>query len=93
MVLMPMTAQTATERVSDREFMHAVARAARRTTSEEMPGFWTIDAGARPPMIQLQPGEMLGAAALRVIDECGGRPVGVSARVDGTIVHFEWKER
>jgi len=86
---LPMATQTDDRRQLDREFKHAVARAAKRPHGGDMPGFRGSVSPGRFPMIEIDNGEKLSAGVLREIRSLGGRPIGVRVKDDRSVVHIE----
>lgn len=75
-----------TNGVSDREFIHAVARAARQCETESEPDRFFRPGSDRYPLVFYESGDLCGTAALNAIRACGGNIVGVTAREKGELV-------
>jgi hypothetical protein len=88
-----METQIGSEPVTDREFEHAVARAAYEFNPVDAPEFHRGSADTRPPMIVVRPDQQFGALQLAAVRDCGADVIGVIPLEGETHVHLEWTDR
>jgi len=88
-----METQIGSEPVTDREFEHAVARAAYEFNPVNAPEFHRGSVDERPPMIVVRPDQQFCAFQLAAVRDCGADVTGVIPLEGETHVHLEWTDR